>query len=1298
MSQGAADDTRDEELLADLFDTLLQEILDGRTPDLTALHRDRPELRERVQKTWQLACSVAGRREPSRPVLGGYEIVRELGHGGMGTVYLARHLTLQRDVAIKVLPHSLAMSPHAKQRFVEEARALAQLRHDHVVHVHRIIDHAEMLAFEMEYIDGMSLQGLIAQLQQCARPQALATLATVLGREPATLGARSTVEWFVRVAIRIARALGEVHRAGLVHRDVKPSNILLRACGTPVLADFGLALQGDLDVASGKFAGTPVYAAPERLRGGDGRVDARTDVYSLGVTLYEALTHSPPYRGSTTHEVLKHIEAGRVPSLRRRAAHVSHDLAIVVQKAMEADPRHRYATADEFADDLERLLTLQPIHARPAGPLRRAAKFVRRHQRLFVAGLAGAVLFAGALWPLAAHASARAAAGKRAEAELLAARTVLLAPEILPDSWSPAAGTGKTVALASASTARREALLAALRHYDAAHDAVPDDAAIARERAVVAAVAAIADGQQVPEATAALLPRHTQAMLERATAHQRLLEGDAPSAIADSDDERAASGWLAFLCGDLRAGATCFARLPAGHRDEALAEACSALRLAGEGAAERAYPQLFHAARAFPRATAITLALADAAIAAGDLTQARERLAELPPAANGPIEARAAILAADLLAAAGDDQAALRAFRERSLADPTDPVPRLRIAELLLRAGDADRAKLVLTECLRRWPDLADARLALARMALQRHDTATYLEHARAALRQLRKSEAPPAQLLAILRLGGLRTLHDEVAARLGERPDRRRDTTELPLSAWLHPDVVHGIERTLHLLATIDDEADAAALVDTRPLGIVLRTTWATVLNSPAMVQPLPAWLPAALLGAIPPLLGETTDRLGAWLLPYQSILGSRLHQVTDRRLFWQPTDDCIYGLQVLRVGDLDGDTLGELCFTAPSNVQDQTPSHLEIRSVADGSLLRTWSLGERRTMFARAAAALGDVDGDLCDDLVIGMPVLSLRGDPVAAIEAWSGRTGQRIWRAEHPASSFGAALAAVGDLDGDGVRDLLAGVPPMTLREPGTAQVLSGRTGAVLHTLSGERTGVWFGAAVADPGDVTGDGTGDLLVGGNYGGAPGHVVVFDGRSGALVTTFGDDDPDHRFGHTLLGVGDLDGDGRADLAIAAPGQPTSKSLPGRVLVFSSRTSKLLYELRGDRPRDLFGYELCYLPDWRRANEPAIAVAAARGGPIGNGYVRVFALPDAAPLQTMAGHHGQHRFGVSLVDLGDRDGDGRRELGVTTLHGNRNAEFYVMTLRDAFPGGPLRGSPEPPRSAPKPPAGVLPK
>ncbi|MGB3967955.1 MAG: serine/threonine-protein kinase, partial [Planctomycetota bacterium] len=395
--------TRDEELLADLFDRLLQDILDGRTPDLATLQAEQPHLRDRIAKAWGLACSVAGRREPSRPVLGGYEIVRELGHGGMGTVYLARHQQLQRDVAIKVLPHSLAMSPRAKQRFLEEARALAQIRHEHVVPIHRIIDHEEMLAFEMEYVAGGSLQALILALQQQPKPFALASLEQVLGR-PVGPAVRSSVEWFVRLGIEMARALGIVHRHGLIHRDVKPSNILLRTDGTPVLADFGLALAGELDGTRTKFAGTPVYAAPERLRGGDGRVDARTDVYSLGVTLYEAFTSSPPFAGSSTHEVLRRIESGNAPALRERAPHVSADLSTIIAKAIEPDPRRRYATADEFADDLERLLNLQPIQARPAGLLRRTTKFLARNRKLVFSATAGAALVALAAWPIAAHA------------------------------------------------------------------------------------------------------------------------------------------------------------------------------------------------------------------------------------------------------------------------------------------------------------------------------------------------------------------------------------------------------------------------------------------------------------------------------------------------------------------------------------------------------------------------------------------------------------------------------------------------------------------------------------------------------------------------------------------------------------------------------------------------------------------------------------------------------------------------------------------------------------------------------
>ncbi len=1266
--------THDEELLADLFDSMLQEILDGNTPDLEEIHRDRPELRERIKKTWQLACSVAGRREPSRPVLGGYEIVRELGHGGMGTVYLARHQSLQRDVAIKVLPHSLALSAMAKQRFLEEARALARIRHENVVHIHRIIDHAEMLAFEMEYIDGPSLQSLILQLRQRPKPFAMTTLVEVLGHEVSP-GVRSSVEWFVRLGIRIARSLGEVHRHGLVHRDVKPSNILLRADGTPVLADFGLALHGDISANRSKFAGTPVYAAPERLRGGDVVIDARTDVYSLGVTLYEALTSSPPFSGNSTHDVLRRIENGNVPGLRQRAPHVSRDLATVIGKAMEPDPRHRYATADEFADDLERLLSLQPIHARPAGPLRSAFQFLRRHQRVVLAAAASAVLATVVIWPLAAHANARSDARARAAEILLTARSQLLTPETLPTDWTGTDAQGHTLLRASAATARAAAFQAAVQHYDAALAITPDDVRLRRERDVVHAAASIDAATATSTLAASPLLR---TLLHNAATHRRLGDGVAPLLGPSSTDDRFAGGLLAFLLGDYEASANCWNGLPPALHDDPLVDACTALQVADQGAPELAYPRLFHASRAFPASRALGFALADAALATGDVPLARQWIADLPASTGAAIDARRELLAADLLAAEGRHDDAQQRYRALAAADATDPTPLLRLANLALRNGQRVGGERLLRHVLQRWPNVASARLQLARLALQSRDVPAYLAHVRYAFSRLRHQASPQtADLFGILRLGGLRDLHAEASARLAFSPlDVRRDDA-IPLAAWLRPEQVQGIEQATRLLAILDDAAAQAAAIDPRPVGVALRSSGSLLLQVPQLTVRMP-WPSQAIAAAgIPLLLGTPTDLVTRELLPFQTSLGTRLHMIADRRLFitMPPEGVAIYGNHIVRTADLDGDTLPELCFSLPPDVGGPHGGCIEIRSDNDGTLLRTWDSHDDAAMFARSLVSLGDIDGDLCDDLLIGCPLRTNDPAAVAAVEAWSGRTGRVLWRVEETTPSFGATLAALDDVDDDGCADVVVGCPPMQVTGDarGRAFVLSGRNGTKLQMLLADRGGVWFGAAVANAGDVTGDGIGDVLVGGNFGRAPGLVAVFDATTGAMVTSFSEPDHDANYGNVVAGGGDLDDDGIAEIVVGAPGAG-GKPQPGRVLVLSCRTGRSLYELTGERPREGFGTAIQVLPDWRRDRRPALAVASLRGGPIGNGYLRVFELDTGAPLQTFAGNQGHRIFTYTLCDLGDRNGDGLRELGSLGLRADGRSELWTLSFADATP------------------------
>lgn len=1277
-SSGPGDtDTRDEEILADLFDTLLQEILEGNTPDLSQYQRERPDLHDRIQKTWALACSVAGRREPSRPVLGGYEILRELGHGGMGTVYLARHQVLQRDVAIKVLPHSLAMSPRAKQRFLEEARALARLQHDHVVHIHRVIDHAEMLAFEMEFVDGPSLQQVVMGLRTQPRPHSLEALAQVLGCTVTQLGARTSVEWFVRVGIRIARALAEVHRHGLVHRDVKPSNILLRADGTPVLADFGLARMEDLEApqASG-FAGTPVYAAPERLRGGDGDIDARADVYSLGVSLYETLSLSPPFAGSTTHEVLRRIENGRLPALRKQAPHVSRDLEIVLGKAMEADRRHRYASADAFAEDLERLLNLQPILARPAGPLRRTWQFLRRHQRVVAASLIGAVLAAAATWPALAHANARESARREGQQALQAARSQVLALENLQvvSLRAFAGSSSQRLRQPTALHNQQTALQRALQHYERAQAALPEHAEIAVERSVLRLALRIreADGTGLAEHTTGLPVLLARVAANLATGHND--DGLREAAAKAPTNERFAAGLLAFLCGDLVQSHWCWRGLDTEELRHPLLEACLALQLASDGYPERAYPRLFHAARELPGVAALELAMADAALAMGDTDLARSWLQRLPSASENPIiQARRLLLATDLQLADGDIDGAARGYRQLFQLDPTDPLPALRLAALAAERGDRSTAQRVLGTILARWPDHAGARLEQARLCLIHRDLPGYLAQARYVLGQelAQRPRASASMLAEILRLGGLHNLRQ---AALPDEPLRTGSflrQAALPLAAWLAPARLQALELTLPLLATMDRCHQQAR--DAEPVAIAahLRTLRLASKELPGLVQRMPWLCQAAMMLPLPWLDQQITDWLTVRSMPHLSTLGTRVRIIEEEPLvrLQLPQDLPLYGQQLALAEDCDGDTLRDLVVACPPVPKARTAGYVEIRSLHDGELLRTLRGDNPDLIFARSITVLDDVDGDLCSDILVGAPRGRPQSGNTGEILLYSGRTGEVLWRLERPHSAFGVSLATMRDLDGDGKSDILVGASSLALgnSDRGRAFLVSGATGRVLRELQPDRGNTWFGAAVANAGDVDGDGVDDALVGGNYGQAAGLVMVFSGRTGAAMLTLGDESPQSDFGQACCSLGDITGDGIPDLAISAPAVASRGKQIGKVQVFSGSTGLVLHEIFGEIPGEGFGNALAAVQGWVAPDRISLAIAARRGGPVGTGYVRVFDAATGSPQQTHASGPRAASFAHSLLPIGHRQGARYPSMLIPLI--SRDASAAIMHM-----------------------------
>jgi serine/threonine protein kinase/Tfp pilus assembly protein PilF len=347
--------------------------------------------------------------------LGDFELLRELGRGGMGIVFEACQVSLKRRVALKVLPPGLGLTPQAVKRFEREAHAAAKLHHTNIVPVYATGQDRGCHYYAMEMVEGQSLSQVLDDLRGERSNELMeATMTQVVGGDPAACieerndatepsklsdtdtGGRQWFDTVARLLADVGHALQHAHDSGVIHRDVKPANLLLSGDGRLSVGDFGLArvAQEPGMTVSGSFLGTPAYMSPEQIAAGRVKLDHRTDVYSLGTVLYEMLTLERPFPGNSREQILSAILSKDPKPPRSINPRVPVDLDTICLKAIEKDPDRRYATAGEMAEDLEQYRRGGLIAARRACPLRRVVKAVRRHPVAAVSSTALVVIVA----------------------------------------------------------------------------------------------------------------------------------------------------------------------------------------------------------------------------------------------------------------------------------------------------------------------------------------------------------------------------------------------------------------------------------------------------------------------------------------------------------------------------------------------------------------------------------------------------------------------------------------------------------------------------------------------------------------------------------------------------------------------------------------------------------------------------------------------------------------------------------------------------------------------------------------
>ena len=424
--RGLAGDPTAQDAIEDAVSWWVDRLIDGEELDPLEVLARHPGIGHEVVDRLESFVGIGREGNPGLRRLGDFRVVRELGRGGMGVVYEAHQESMNRRVALKILPAGVAADRTAFLRFLREAQTAGKLHHPAIVGVHSLGVESDTPYYAMEHIEGESLAEMVARRRKGESPVRASLFAPKGTDQAYYLGV-------ARAFAQVADGLHHAHREGVLHRDIKPSNLMVDAEDHLRILDFGLAYFEDVGslTLTGEVVGTPLYMSPEQARRESVPVDHRTDIYSLGATLYEVLTLCPPLRGKDRHDTLRQVVHNDPPGLRSHDSLIPRPLETIVLKCLRKHAESRYNTAQALSQDLARFVKGAPVEARPE--TRRAQTFrrLRRHRIRIVA----AIMLVAAVVAVTWLAVARSRADRERQLALYPARLEQAVGKLESGAW-----------------------------------------------------------------------------------------------------------------------------------------------------------------------------------------------------------------------------------------------------------------------------------------------------------------------------------------------------------------------------------------------------------------------------------------------------------------------------------------------------------------------------------------------------------------------------------------------------------------------------------------------------------------------------------------------------------------------------------------------------------------------------------------------------------------------------------------------------------------------------------------------